>query len=240
MKDFVKMLFKKGFMLMLLVFLLWIVFFLINYFYPSVFNFSSDSDKPYMQNFNKEKEIPLRFKIYNLFFKNSIQNPLVSIKNNNIDSTSSVYEYKNLPYIWGDEISTNTIILRDKNKLNMTDYYIYINDENNNITENFKINGNKIKQDEENIFSKGANITGDISSNYLSSYYFSIYIYDANGDFLFSIPASGYFDLKDNDILKISAFNNNYNNYTGDGFMVIWSDNQEVESILISKIKIVI
>ena len=241
MKDLVKMLLKKGFMLMILIFLIWLVFFLINYFYPKVFDFSVENNSSYSQTITPEEKIPFRLKIYNLFFKNSLPNPLSLFKKDNINDGSSTSINKNVSYIWGNDISSSSVILRDKNKLNPTDYYIYINDENNDIAYDFEINGNKIKKNGENLLPKGANISGNISASYLSSYYFSIYIYDANGNFLFSIPASGYFDLKDTSDLKIYSTNNNYSDYAGEGFMVIWTDNQkDVESVLISKIKIVI
>lgn len=242
MSDFFKMMWRKGFKILLVVVLVWIFFFLINFFFPNFFSFLKTKNSLPGQTIEQKETIPLRFRIYNLFFRGSLQNPLKINTSTTSSTTEEIAEYKNkkkAPYIWGGDASTT---LRDKNRLNAEDLYVYAN-KSNSIAQDFKIDGVLVKEKGVNNFTQDSIVTGNISTTYLSSYYFIVYIYDSNGDYLYQMLGNGYKDIKDNNILNITSINNKNNDlsdprYTGDGFMVIWSDNPEVESILITKIKI--
>lgn len=243
MSDFFKTMWKKGIRILFVLVLIWIIFFLINFFYPNFFNFFKSKNYLPGQNIEQKETIPLRFRIYNLFFRNSIQNSF-NFKNstNTSSTTEEILAYKNQKnraYIWGSE-STTTI--RNKNRLNREDLYIYAN-KDNSVVEDFKIDGILVKEKGINNFNQNSIITGNIDIGYLSSYYFMVYIYDSNGDFLYNVLGNSYKDIKNQNILNITAINNKNNDlanprYIGDGFMVIWSDNLKVESIFITKIKI--
>ncbi len=242
MSDFFKMMWRKGLKILLIVVLVWILFFLINFFFPNFFNFLNTKNTLPSQSIEQKESIPIRYKIYNMFFKGEGVSKFL-IKNN-LNSTAStntleIANKKNQPYIWGDNA---TYTPRNTFKLNGEDFYIFINDDEN-ISKNFEIDNIKIKKNGINNLSDNSIITGQVNVGYLSSYFFKIFIYNSDGDYLYDILANSHKDIKDRDILNITAINNKYNDsslvkYKGDGFMVIWSDTNEVESILISKIKI--
>lgn len=239
MANFFKIMWKTGLKILLLFVLIWLLFFIINFIYPNFFKSLKVKNSYPGENIERQESIPLRFKIYNLFFKDAIKNPL-RLSNLSSSTKDSIEMPKNLPYVWGYGSST---FIRDKNKLNMEDYYIFPN-KDGSPAQNFKIDGVLVKEKGINNLNKDSIITGEIDTNYLISYYFNIDIYDSKGDYLYSFLGNGYRDFKkDENILNITGMSDkNYDysisGYKGDGFMVIWSDNNQIENILFTKIKI--
>ncbi len=220
------MMWKIGIRVLLVLFIIWLIYFIINFISPKTFDFLRNK-KPVntTENFTQEQNIPFRYRIYNMFFK-SRSLPPEPIEAKNSSSTND-----------GPRIIGNNI--RDKNKLREDDLYIYPNSRKNNVAKNFRFDDILIKETGKNVLKDNTKITGQITREYLSSLYFMIDIYDKDGNFLYSFPANGSFNTKDDRIFDFSAINKNiynYYDYKGDGFMVIWSDNPVVESVLIINI----
>lgn len=238
MGNFIRLMWQKVKKLFFILIVIFILFFLMNFFFPAALNPLRQKSSFYSQS-SGATSVPLRMKIYNMFFKNSIISQSSKVtqqaSTTNSSSTKIVRDYQ--PYVWGggDTLSKN------HNKLNENDLYLYLNDENNEVAKDFKFDGILVRSNAINVLSPNTVITGEISSAYLSSYYFNIDIFNGNGEYLYSIPATAYLDPKDKNTLLISATNRqiyNSGSYTGDGFMVIWSDMGAVESILIANIAI--
>lgn len=251
MKDFFQLMWRKGWKFLLIVALIWILFVIINFFYPGTFSFMrSDKGIP-NQNYTSggiiTPKITLRERIYNTFFRNSITNsfrrPYLSgtstsgVPEGEIDETGKAII--NEPIILGNP--PTSLNNRSLERLNPDDLYVFPNVRKYAVAQNLRFNNLLVKENGINILSDGTIITGEINSNYLMSYYFNIHIYDEEGLYVYSIPANGFIDPEDKNLLKINAINNaalNMSAYKGDGFMVIWSDNPEVDSILLVKVKI--
>lgn len=233
---------SRGKKFILIVLTIWAIYFLINFFSPHFFDFLRNTNSNSSKDATSEKvSIPLRFRIYNLFFRSRSTSPIVSSDTATTTSDIKGHDYwsdtNNSTYVWGAGTST----VHNTNKLSPVDLYISPNSSKSKVAQNFRFNNLLVKENGLNILSNGTLITGSISSEYMSQYYFNIDIYDSNGDYLFSIPANGSIDLKNKNILNFySKYTNSYNmlGYKGDGFMVIWSSNTSVESVLLIKIKI--
>lgn len=242
MRDFFKLMWRRGWKFILIVVVIWLIYFLITFFYPDTFNFTKKKTA-YSNNFQTTEAIPLRYKIYNFFFNNpalggfSGRNNINNI-NNNASGTEIIPEENsnNTPYIWGVGTSTS---YRDKNRLTPEDLYVFPNTKINAVAQNFRFDDVLLKEGGRNVLKDGTVITGEINTHYLASPFFSIDIYDADGNYIYLIPASGRIMEEDENLLAFSTVHNsgfNYSQYKGEGFLVIWTDNSEVESILISKI----
>lgn len=221
MRDFFKFVLKIGLQIFLLLALIWLVFFGINYFYPQAFSFFNRAESG--------EKIPFRYKVYNLFFKGS---PKTKVATNTQDK--EFYEQNGT--VWGYGTST----IRNKNKLKIEDNYIYLNSEDNEVANNFKVDDELVNGESTITIYNNSVIIGDISLGYLATPYFYVDFYNSAGDYLYSVLGHGLIDSRNN-IMRISfAQNQNYNSthYTGSGFIVIWPDNDAVESVVILKIEI--
>lgn len=228
MRNFFKWAIKLGLRIIIIGLIIWILFFSLKYFFPQSFNFMKNR-------VNQDKELPFRYRVYNFLFKGNggktdIFDFLKRPKNNN-----NFYEQGSR--VWGEDSTTT----RDKNKLNSEDNYVYLNDSGSEVSNNFKFDDELISGEDINDLNPTTTITGEISLNYLSTPYYYVYLYDKEGNYLYSLLGTGQIDTENNTILvEIKQnLNFNYNNYYGEGFLVIWPDNDEVDSILISKINII-
>ncbi len=231
MRNFFKWAIKLGLRIILLALIIWIIFFSLRHFFPDTFNnISSKFDNKNRSN------LSFRYKVYDFLFKDDdkVNN---SGENFSDDRRKVVNFYNQESSVWGYSTSSN---YNDKSKLNSEDNYIFINKSDQNIAKNFKFDDKLIDADNINYLNSSTTITGNISLDYLSSPYFLVYLYDKDGNYLYSIFGEGVVDEANNS-LKVKIYNNNnlnYYNYVGDGFLVIWSDNLQVEGILITKINI--
>ncbi len=238
MANFFKIMWKTGLKILLIIIIIWLLFFTINFIYPNFLSSLKVKNSYPGESVERQESIPLRFKIYNLFFKNSLKNPF-ELKLSTSSKEDNMEIPKNIPYVWGQSSSTP---IRDKNKLSMEDYYIFPNKEGSP-AQNFKIDGILVKENSINNLSLDSIITGEIDTDYLISYYFNIDIYDLNGNYIYSFLGTGHRDFKEENVLNITGIsdkNYDYSNsdYKGNGFMVIWSDNNQIENVLLLKIKI--
>lgn len=166
---------------------------------------------------NQDKELPFRYRVYNFLFKGNggktdIFDFLKRPKNNN-----NFYEQGSK--VWGEDSTTT----RDKNKLNSEDNYVYLNDSGSEVSNNFKFDDELISGEDINDLNPTTTITGEISLNYLSTPYYYVYLYDKEGNYLYSLLGTGQIDTENN-VIKVEIKQNlnfNYNNYYGEGFLVI-------------------
>lgn len=224
MEKFFKNLLKRILQIIVIIAIIWLLFFLINFFNPKL-----------LLSFNKElssltkneaRKIPLKYKIYNLFFKNSNKNLMIhinKIKNGNVPVWSKPY----------------TIIKTEEPLLKNTNNYINLSEENTTAID-FEFDNIKVKE-ENNILKEDTIIKGKLSTNYiLNPYVFFVDIYNENMELLYDLRGEGlpstdnvnYFDV----IIKNKKDFNIYN-YTGKGYLVIWGDDKN-NNIVISKIEI--
>lgn len=220
MKVFFKLVFRTGLQIILLGLIIWIVFFSLDYFFPKAFH-SIDKNG---------QSLPFKYKVYNLFFKGSPAKE----SGESLETKQSPTSKES--YVWGYAKQK----IRNKNKLASEDYYIFLNSKNNQLASNFKFDDELIDSEKVNTLAPQTLITGEISLEYLTSPYFNIDLYDAEGNYLYSLLARGliYADLN---LMQVSAVQNlsfNTSHYAGDGFLVIWSDQNDVDSVLITKVKI--
>lgn len=240
MKDFFKIMWSRGIKLILVFVVIWAIYFIINFFSPHFFDFLRTKNTS-TDNSEVKTELPLRFRIYNLFFRSRSVSPVISEDTSTSTKENIKKDYwspnNNTTYVWGMGTST----ARNTNKLSPTGLYISPNSVKSKVAQNFRFNNLLVKENGINVLSEGTLITGSISTEYLNDYYFNIDIYDSNGDYIFSIPATGSADIKNKNILNFYSkytTNSNIFKYKGDGFMVIWSSNRIVESILLVRVKI--
>ncbi|MEA4910624.1 hypothetical protein SDC9_07891 [bioreactor metagenome] len=241
MGNFFKLMWRKGWKFILILAVIWLIYFLITFFYPNTFNFlrNKNTSKQTYSTIEQVK-IPLRYRIYNFFFNNSNLKGF-SGRNNVNPTTTEILQEENVdtgPYVWGTETGAT---YRNKNFLLAEDLYVYPNIKKNAVAQNFRFDDVLVKEGGNNILKADTVITGEINTHYLNNPFFNIDIYDAAGSYLYSIYASGRILEEDPNLLTFSATNiasYNFYGYKGEGFLAIWTDNPEVESILISKITI--
>lgn len=239
MKNFFKLIWKWAWKILFLILVIWLILVILNFLYPNTFGFLDKKRTSRQNYYTQEVKVPLRYKIYNTFFKGSINNSFKKYNPFNMATSSGDLEKSKTsePIILG--VPPTSLNNKDMTKLNSEDLYIFPNSSQNTVAQNFRFNNLLIKENGINILSPGTIITGEINTHYLVSPYFYIYFYDNEGNYLYNISANGYIDLTNKNLFQITAIYNagaNNNNYKGDGFMVIWTDNPEVESVLISKI----
>ena len=70
MKDFLSTMFKKGKQILIFVFLVWLFYFLINFFSPHFFDFLRFNNKNNNNTTSTSSNISFSQKIYNIFFNN--------------------------------------------------------------------------------------------------------------------------------------------------------------------------
>jgi len=238
MKNFFALMWRKGWKFILILIIIWLIYFLITFFYPKAFDFVRNKqieNSQTSESSDLETKPPLRLRIYNTLFNNPALKGLTGL--NNASGTEISTKNKE-PYIWGSEDGSTQ---RNKNFLKAEDLYVFPNTKVNAVAQNFRFDDVLVKENSENILKDGTIITGEINTHYLSTPFFTIDIYDAEGAFLYAISASGRI-LEDNEnLIAFSAINiasYNFSQYKGEGFLVIWTDNLDVESVLISQITI--
>jgi hypothetical protein len=247
MKNFFILFWKRGLQILFLILLIWIFYFILNFMFPHMFDFLRGTGNNLNSNSTSslvnKNNLSWRGRLYNTFFASRAN------KNYTLNSDSlATSTYPKKPSYW-DGSSTSSYVWGSEggswggsgtNRLKPTDLYIYPN-LNNSIAQNLRINNILIKKDLNNILVDGNIISGDIAKSYLSQYFFNIDIYNSAGDYIFSIGANAYTDLKDKDTLHFSAIyrdSQNLSGYKGNGFMVIRTDNTKVDGILIINIRI--
>ena len=242
MEEFFKKMFFKGMRILLVVFVFWILYFVINFFYPNLFNFLRTNNDNIAKNTltsSSTKDISLGEKIYNIFFKGDF----FTFKNNSSTTTSKKDNWSNNePVIWGSSPNTSNFNNQqiDFNKISNNNIFIFPNLKDSPI-QNMRINNILIDSKVPSVLENGSIITGTIFTGYNNTYYFDMEIYTATGDKIFSIPTNSSIDIKDDiksNFTGIYRQGYNYENYTGDGFLIIRSNNPKVEGMVVVKIKI--
>lgn len=243
MKDFFRFLWRKVWGIIFILLFIWLIYFLITFFYPNAFDFLRNknikSEFSKITEIIKQEKTPLKIKIYDFFFNNETLkgfSKAFSGINNMTSTNTEILGNNNEPYILGAGTSTT---YRNKDILRKEDLYVFPNTKENAVAQNFRFDDILVKEDGANILKDGSAITGEINTHYISTPFFMIDLYDVNGYYIYSISASGRIMPEDENLLTFSSINHNFLNYygyKGEGFLVIWTDNPEVESVLISKI----
>ena len=241
MKEFFMKFFVKGVMVILAVVAVWVLYFVINFIDPTLFNFlRSNNSKTIIATSTIELKPSLGYRIYNTLFKSRATEPKDSSssasstpKRSFWDASSTVVWGGKNSNVWGSGQNTSQNALEG-----MT--FVYPNT-NSSPIKGMKINTLLVNENSFNYFPSGAIISGTVYSGFLDDYYFNADIYDANGAFLFSIPIT----LNNN--FNTESFSNfygqynknlNFSNYKGKAYMVIKSNNQSVSGSVLIKIEL--
>ncbi len=240
MKDFFLKFFKKGVMIIFIVVIIWIVYFILNFIDPTLFNFlrTNKNNSNQEATSTTQKNDSFGYKIYNMFFKSSattskeIASSTVS-KPGFWDTPSTVAWGGGNAEVWGSgqEGSQNALE-------GMT--FVSPNTSKSPIR-GMKINALSVNENNFNYLPNGAMISGAIYTGFLDTYYFNADIYDTNGVFLFSIPMTSNHDFNTESFSNFYGQYNknlNFSNYTGKAYLIIKSNNQNVSGSVLVKIDI--
>lgn len=240
MQNFFAIIWKWFRWVLLGIILIWLIFFLLNLFFPKFSRYVEDkiiyTSSANASDSTKAK-IPLKMRIYqSLFGGSKDRREATSTEATSTDDTNSTSSDS-----YTNSYSSNASDYR--NTLPAQGNYVFPNTgKKHEVAPQFKFDDNSLTKDGDNLLINGGKITGEVSSNYLSHLDFDIYVYDANRQLLYTIPAHGIFDPNSYEYLEIEATNYsafNLGHYSGDGYIAIWTDRPEdINSILISKIKI--
>jgi hypothetical protein len=249
MQEFFKKMFFTGLKILLFIFIILIIYFLINYFFPHTF------DRFRTQNVGSASSTVVEnqsfgYRMYNLFFNSKKSNITQNPSSGEIVKRKSFWSGDGENTVWGDSSSTTwgSIVSdntwgggRSYDKLSIrSGVFISANTAKSPI-QKMSINNLLINTYNKNILVDGSIMTGNIFTGFQSQYYFNLNIYDIDGNFLFFIPVSSAKDLKNIDnstFYGVYNKNFNYKNYQGDGYMAIYSDDPNVEGIVLIKILI--
>jgi len=238
MKEFFVKFFVKGAYVILAVAVVWVIYFILNFIDPTLFNFLRANNSKPTATSTVELKPSLGYRIYNMFFKsNSTAGEEVSTstasttpKRNFWDASSTVVWGGGSAQVWGGESSS-------QNELQGLTF-VYPNTSTSPIR-GMKINTLLVNENNFNYLPDGAIISGNVYSGFLNSYYFNADIYNENGVFLFSIPITSNYDLNTESFSNFyGEYNKNLNarNYKGKGYMIIKSNNQNVSGSVLIKI----
>lgn len=248
MQEFFKKMFYGGLKILLFIFIIWIIYFTINYFSPHAFDAFRTQKKDTTFTSTVEKK-SFGYKMYDLFFKSkkSTNQNATSTENLtkkslwNSDGESSVWG-KSSSSTWGDGIENNTWGGgKSYDRLSFKSGIFVSANIKKSPVQNMSINNLLINAYSKNILVDGAIINGSVFSNYQSQYYFNINVYDKQGNFLFLIPFSSAKDLRNEDYSTFYGVYNknfNYQNYIGEGYMAIFPDDPNIDGIVLIKINI--
>ena len=235
MKEFFVKFSVKGVKIILAVAIIWIIYFIINFLDPTLFNFLRVNNKNVVATSTPPTNKSLGYKIYGMFFKSKSTAPKEvassseTISKNLWNSTSSEVWGGGFANVWGGTQSNSQNALEGQT-------FVSPNTSKSPIS-GMKINALLVNANNFNYLPDGATISGKIHTVFLNSYYFNADIYDTNGILLFSLPITSNHDINNNAFSNFYGQYNanlNYTNYKGEAYMLIKSDDQSVtESVMI-------
>lgn len=237
--------FVKGVMIIGVIILVWIIYFILNFIDPTLFNFLRTTKKVDTSATTTVVQKPsLGYKIYNLFFKSRATQPVDGEENSSTTvskNSKSSWGASSTPVVWGGKNSTvwGGSQYGSSNALEGLTF-VYANTQNSPIR-GMKINALLINENNFNYLPDGGIISGAIYTGFLSSYYFNADIYNIDGVFLFSIPITSSHDLNTESFSNFyGKYSKNINatNYKGKGYMVIKSDDNSVTGSVLVKIEL--
>ena len=239
MKNFFIKFLVKGAYVILIVVVIWIIYFILNFIDPTLFNFLRSNNSKAIATSTVELKPSLGYRIYNMFFKSnstaveevSSSTASTTPKRSFWDASSTVVWGGGSAQVWGGSEYGSQNALEGLT-------FVYPNNSTSPIR-GMKINALLVKENNYNYLPDGGIISGNVYSGFLNSYYFNADIYNANGVFLFSIPITSNNDLNTESFPNFyGEYNKNLNatNYKGKGYMVIKSDNQNVSGSVLVKI----
>lgn len=241
MKEFFMKFFVKGAMVILIVIVVWVLYFILNFIDPTLFNFLRVSKPTDIATSTVATNESFGYKIYNMFFKSNSTAPKeISTSTTSITPRRSFWDASS-KVVWGGK-NSNVWGGGQSNSQNSLEGMTFVNPN----TSTSPIRGMRIANIliNENIFNylpNGAIISGGIYSGFLNTYYFNADIYDVNGSFLFSIPVTS---INNSNTESFSNFSGQYNkninaiNYKGKAYMVIKSNNPNVSGSVLVKIEL--
>ena len=250
MQEFFKKMFFTGLRILAFIFVIWIIYFTINYFSPHAFDaFRSKSKNDTASTTTDGRPQSFGYKIYDFIFKSKKSSSQNSTTSENLtkkslwnnDGVNPVWG-ENSSNVWGDSAGNNSWGGgKSYDRLSFNSGVFVSANINRSPVQKMSINNLFINSYSKNILLDGSMISGSIFSSYQSQYYFNINVYDKDGNYLFLIPVSSAKDLSNGDYSTFNGVYNknfNYQNYKGDGYMAIFSDDPNIDGIVLIKITI--
>lgn len=232
--------FVKGAKIILVVVFIWIIYFILNFIDPTLFNFLRSDNSKTVATTTVETQPSLGYKIYNMFFKSNSSAPLESTATSSVNKKRSFWDASSI-VVWGGK-NSNVWGGGQSNSQNALEGMTFVNpNTSTSPIKGMRINTLLVNGNIFNYLPNGAIISGAIYTGFLNSYYFNADIYDINGRFLFSIPITS---INNSTTESFSNFSGQYNKninateYKGKAYLVIKSNNPNVSGSVLIKIEL--
>ncbi|MEI6352546.1 MAG: hypothetical protein WCO35_01260 [Candidatus Nomurabacteria bacterium] len=242
MSDFFKKVFYTGFKILIAIAIVWIIYFLFAFLSPNSIdknntskNTNSTTSTVVVQKDNRS----LGYRIYDALFNNS------SKKDNSAAASSSTVKKiskwgsndASTTYVWGSGNSSQVFGGRNI----FGGHTILIPNIDKSPVQNMMINNFNVNYFSQNDLVNNDYISGLIYSGFQSEYFFYIDLYNKDEKLVFSIPAYSAVDLKNKGFYNFHATYKdgwNFSKYKGEGYLVIHTNNPDVNGVLVLKVNI--